>query len=81
MCVTDTSSGKTRVNVRLPVTLLHAGMQMGARFTAGVEGLDVQALMQAIDSGETGKIVDVFHSEGEEHVKCSLNKKLLAVSM
>lgn len=29
VCVTDTRSGKMRINVRLPVTLLHAGMQMG----------------------------------------------------
>jgi hypothetical protein len=67
--VTDTRSGKTRVNVRLPVNLLHAGIQMGAQFNAGVKGLDSQAIIEAINSGETGKIVDVFHSEGEEHVE------------
>jgi len=42
---------------------------MGARFNPGVEGLDAQALFQAINSGETGKFVDVFHSDGEEHVE------------
>ena len=69
VCVTDTRSGKTRGNVRLPVNLLHAGIQMGAQFNAGVKGLDSQAIIEAINSGETGKIVDVFHSEGEEHVE------------
>ncbi|MHB8819948.1 MAG: SHOCT-like domain-containing protein, partial [Bellilinea sp.] len=31
--VTDTSTGKTRVNVRLPVTVLNAGVKMGAKFS------------------------------------------------
>jgi|WetSurMetagenome_2_1015567.scaffolds.fasta_scaffold1029532_1 hypothetical protein len=72
VCVTDTRSGKTRVDVRLPVNLLQAGMKMGAHFTAGTEGLDSQALIRAINSGETGKIVDVYHGEGEEHVEVSI---------
>ncbi len=67
--VTDTNSGKTRVNVRLPVSLLDAGLKMGARFSPEVEGLDIQQLNELIQSGETGKIVDVFDDEDGEHVE------------
>lgn len=67
--VTDTNSGKTRVNVRLPVSLLDAGMKMGARFSPEVEGLDIHQLNELIQSGETGKIVDVFDEEDGEHVE------------
>jgi hypothetical protein len=67
--VTDTNTGKTRVNVRLPVSLIHAGMKMGARFSPEVEGLDMDQLTQFINSGEVGKVVDVIDDEDGEHVE------------
>ncbi len=67
--VTDTNTGKTRVNVRLPVSLIHAGMKMGARFLPEVQGLDMDQLTQFINSGEVGKMVDVIDEEDGEHVE------------
>lgn len=67
--VTDTTTGKTRVNLRLPVNLVNAGVKMGARFSPEVEGLDMDQLMQHINSGETGQIVDVYDDEDGEHVE------------
>ena len=67
--VTDTQTGKARVNVRLPVNLVNAGLKMGAHLTPEMEGLDAQQLMDAINSGETGKIVDVTHAEEGERVE------------
>lgn len=70
--VTDTNTGKTRVNVRLPVTVLAAGMKMGAKFSPEVEGLDMNVLTDAIRSGTIGKIVDVFDDSDGEHVEVFL---------
>jgi hypothetical protein len=67
--VTDTNTGKTRVNVRLPVGLINAGIKMGAKFSPEVQGLDVEQLMQYINSGETGQVVDVMDDEDGEHVE------------
>ncbi len=67
--VTDTDSGKVRVNVRLPISVVNAGLKMGARFSPEVEGLNVEQLMEFVQSGETGKIVDVFDDEDGEHVE------------
>jgi hypothetical protein len=67
--VTDVHTGKTRVNVRLPVSLVNAGMKMGARFSPEVQGLDPAQLMQSINSGETGQIFDVYDDEDGEHVE------------
>ena len=67
--VTDTRTEKVRVNVRLPVNLVNAGLKMGAHLTPEMEGLDAQQLMEAINSGETGKIVDVYHAEEGERVE------------
>jgi hypothetical protein len=67
--VTDTNTGKMRVNVRLPIAVVSAGMKMGAKFSPEVEGLDMTQLMGYIRSGETGKIVDVYDDQDGEHVE------------
>ena len=67
--VTDMASGKTRVNVRLPIGLIDAGMKMGAHFSPEIQGLDTGQLRELINSGEMGKIIDVFDQEDSEHVE------------
>ena len=70
--VTDTVSGKVRVNVRLPVSLITAGVKMVVRFSPEVEGLDMDQLLALIKTGEIGKIVDVVDEEDGEHVEVFL---------
>lgn len=70
--VTDTNSGKVRVNIRLPINVIHAGIKMGARFAPEVEGLDTSQLMDWINSGVTGQVVDVFDDQDGEHVEVYL---------
>jgi hypothetical protein len=67
--VTDTNTGKTRVNVRLPVSLISAGVKMGARFAPQVEGMDAEQLMAFLRAGEVGKVVDVMDDNDGEHVE------------
>jgi hypothetical protein len=70
--ITDTDSGKTRVNVRLPVSLVNSGIRMGARFAPEIEGLDSEDLNAWLNSGEMGQIVDIFDEEDGEHVEVFL---------
>ena len=67
--VTDTTTGKTRVNLRLPVSLINAGMKMGARFSPQVEGMDPELLQNFLRSGTIGKIIDVVDDNEGEHVE------------
>lgn len=67
--VTDTDTGRTRVNVRLPLGMVNAGMRMGMRFSPEVEGLDATRLAEALASGETGQIMDIYDDEDGEHVE------------
>ena len=67
--VTDTDSGRTRVNVRLPFGLVGAGLKMGMKFAPEIEGMDVEMLQEFLESGELGQIVDVFDDEDGEHVE------------
>lgn len=68
--VTDLRSGKRKVNVNIPLSLVDIGLKMGAKFSpAGLEGLDMNQIMTAVKAGGTGKVVDVEDEEGGEHVE------------
>jgi hypothetical protein len=64
--VVDLESGRNKVNVNIPMSLVNVGIKMGARFAPDVEGLDYEEIMEAIRSGVQGKILDrVDEEEGE----------------
>ena len=67
--VTDTDTGRARVNIRLPIGMVNAGLRMGMRFSPEVDGLDAARMAEALASGETGKIIDVYDEEDGEHVE------------
>ena len=71
--VTDTNTGKTRVNIKLPISVVTAGSKMGAKFATNVEGLDMNQLNEFIRNGVTGKIVDILDEEDGEHVEVFLD--------
>lgn len=70
--VTDTSSGKILVNIRLPATVLNAGVKMGARFTPELDKNQMSEILDAIRSGEVGQILDVYRDEDSEHIEVLL---------
>jgi|WetSurMetagenome_2_1015567.scaffolds.fasta_scaffold219472_1 hypothetical protein len=69
MKVTDTDTGKVRVNVRLPIGVVKAGLKMGMRFVPEAEGLNAEQLIKAIEDGNIGSVFDYFDSKDGEHVE------------
>jgi hypothetical protein len=67
--ITDLRSGKAKVNVNIPMSLVDVGLKMGARFAPDMEGVNLDEIKQAIQSGIQGKIVDVEDEEDQEHVE------------
>lgn len=67
--VTDTTSGRNKVNVNIPFGLVNVGLKMGARFAPEMEGVDFDELMEAVRSGKQGKVLDVTDEEGGERVE------------
>lgn len=67
--VTDLHTGKSKVNVNIPMGLVNVGIKMGARFAPEVEGLDVEQITRAIREGAQGKIIDVEDEEDAERVE------------
>ena len=70
--VTDVASDKVRVNVRLPVTVVNTGMKLGARLSPDIGQSEMNLIMEAIQAGKTGRIVDVFSDEEREHIEVLL---------
>jgi hypothetical protein len=67
--ITDTNSGRNKVNVNIPIGLVNVGMKMGAKFTPEVEGFDLEALMKAVRSGQQGKVMDIMNDDEGERVE------------
>jgi hypothetical protein len=60
-------TGKTKVNVNLPLGLVDAGMNIATQYAPDV---NFNAIAEAIRSGQMeGKIVDVIDEEDGEHVE------------
>ena len=67
--ITDLATGKDRVNVSIPMSLVNVGMKMGARFAPEIEGVNLDEVMVAIRHGAHGRIVDVTDEEEGERVE------------
>ncbi|MBN1934308.1 MAG: hypothetical protein JW934_06570 [Anaerolineae bacterium] len=67
--VTDVESGRTKVNVNLPLSLVSVAAKMGARFSPEINEIDWEELMQAIQEGAEGKLVEVEDDQGGERVE------------
>jgi hypothetical protein len=67
--VTETSTGRPKATVQIPLALMDAGMKIGAHFAPEIDGVNMDQLMEALRSGMTGKIIDATDEEDGEHVE------------
>ncbi len=67
--VTDVNSGRSKATVQIPISLIDAGMKIGAHFAPEIDGVQMDELLAALRTGMTGKIIDVTDDEDGEHVE------------
>jgi hypothetical protein len=67
--VTDVNTGRSKATVQIPLSLIDAGMKIGAHFAPEIDGVNMDQLMEALRTGLTGKIIDVVDDEDGEHVE------------
>ena len=67
--VSELDTGKTTVNVNLPIGLVDVGLRMGARFVPDMEGIEFEELSDALRGGMTGKIIDVVDEDEGQRVE------------
>ena len=67
--ISDLASGKTTTTVNIPLGLVNAGIKMGARFVPNADRGQMEAIVEALKSGASGKIIDVTDEEKGERVE------------
>lgn len=66
--VDDRAGSRTRVNVVLPMALVNAGLNIASKYVDEVNSEHAAALVEAIDAGATGLVLEVHETDGE-HVQ------------
>jgi hypothetical protein len=64
--VTDTMTGRPKATVNLPLGLVDAGLNIASQYAPGIA---FDELIEAINAGAEGKIIDVVDEEDGEHVE------------
>jgi len=62
---------KEKVNITLPITLLSTGIRFAEKFSpefkaTGLSKAEIDDILVAVKSGETGKIIDIERDTGEK---------------
>jgi len=64
--VTDMVTGKPKATVNLPLSLVDAGLNIASKYAPDIA---FDELIEAINDGAEGKIIDVQDEEDDEHVE------------
>ena len=64
--VTDMVTGRPKATVNLPLGLVDAGLNIASQYAPGIA---FEELVEAINAGAEGKIIDVMDEEDGEHVE------------
>ena len=67
--VTDLDTGRPKVTVNLPMSLVQVGLTFGSKFAPELDGLDWQAIVDALNDETTGRLVEVEDLEKGERVE------------
>jgi hypothetical protein len=67
--ITDVNTGRNKVNVNIPMGLVNVGIKMGAKFAPEIEGEQLEGILDAVRSGQLGKVMDIVDEEDGERVE------------
>jgi hypothetical protein len=67
--VTNLATQAPKVNVNLPLGLVSAGLRLGQRYAPELNGINWDELLEEIQRGANGKLVEVEDQEDGERVE------------
>ena len=67
--VTNLTTQAPKVNVNLPLGLVSAGLRLGQRYAPELNGVDWDRLLDEIQRGANGKLVEVEDQDDNERVE------------
>src|SRR5712692_8949087 len=67
--VTNLLTNRQKVNVSIPVSLINVGLRLGTRLVPQISGSALEDLLHAIETGSTGRLLDLQDLEEGERVE------------
>jgi len=67
--VTNLATNRQKANVTIPVSLIDVGLRLGTRLVPQIRGSALEDLLRAIESGNTGRLLDLQDLEEGERVE------------
>jgi hypothetical protein len=67
--VTSLDTGRPKVSVNLPMAWVEVGLQLGSRYHPQVAGIDLNELLQQIESGTQDRLIEVEDLNDRERVE------------
>ncbi|SRR5258708_4171761 len=67
--ISDLATGRTTTTMNVPLFAVNAALKMGARFIPNTDSSQMEAFLEALKSGASGKIVDVTDEDKGERVE------------
>ncbi len=67
--VTNSTSGRKKVSVKIPLSLARIGLRVGAKFVPEMDEMEWEHVLSEISSGEVDTIVEVNDEQSGEHVQ------------
>ena len=67
--VTNLVTNRQKVNVSIPVSLINVGLRLGTRLVPQISGSALEDLLHAIETGATGRLLDLQDLEEGERVE------------
>jgi hypothetical protein len=67
--VSEANSGNKKVNLRIPSSLISAGLKIASKYAPEMQGIDANEIMNALNQDVQGKFIDVEDGEDGEHVE------------
>lgn len=67
--VTDAASGRQKVNVTVPTTLISVGVKLGARLLPRTSAAAIEDIQRLIEAGKRGRIYELQDLEEGERIE------------
>ncbi|GAC1349115.1 MAG: hypothetical protein NVSMB27_19200 [Ktedonobacteraceae bacterium] len=67
--VTNLVTNRQKASVTIPVSLINVGLRLGTRLVPQISGSALEDLLRAIESGATGRLLDLQDLEEGERVE------------
>ncbi|MBA2283910.1 MAG: hypothetical protein H0W02_00355 [Ktedonobacteraceae bacterium] len=67
--VTNLAINRQKANVTVPLELIDVALRLGTRLAPQIEGSALESLLRAIQSGATGRVLDLQDLEENERVE------------